>query len=104
MAEETGYHAGENGEAMDYNASTEAHEALPAPDGVPLILVHSDETQCEGFLDGPCCKTADLYLTLGEEYAAAWPGARFEAAAEVHNLESADQAYVVELIEGLLAG
>jgi pimeloyl-ACP methyl ester carboxylesterase len=101
---EVAYYDGANGEQLDYNASSEAHEAVPAPDGVPLILLHSDETQCDGRLDGPCGKTADLYITLGEEYAAAWPGARFEAVAEGHSVETADPelvlARITELIEG----
>lgn len=101
-AGETAYYAAENGESIDYTASGEQHDALAAPDAVSLILLHSDETQCEGDLGGPCGKTADLYITLGEEYAAAWPGARFEAVAERHAIEQADQTGVVELIEELL--
>lgn len=92
---------GGQGHAIDDTTSSEHHEALAAPDGMPLILVHSDVTQSEGDLEGPCGKTADFYPEIGEEYATAWPGARFEAVAEPHDIY-ANQDLVLGYIDDLL--
>ena len=67
---------------------------------MPLVLLHSTLAQCEGEI-GACSKTADLYLQLGEEYAAKWPNGRFEAVEMTHAIHLADGATVVEIIREL---
>ncbi len=100
VAEERAFFRGENPELVDWITSSEQLLAAPAPD-VPLVLLHSTKAQCEGEV-GACSKTAGLYLELGEEYAAAWPGSRFEAVELTHAVQLADPERVVAIIEGLL--
>ncbi len=101
VSEEKAFLHGDNPESYDWAASGPQLVSAPAPD-VPFVLLHSTVAQCEGEI-GACSKTADLYLELGEEYAAAWPAGRFEAVDLVHAIHLADQAKVVGIIEELAA-
>ena len=103
VAGEEAFYRGDNPESFDWTTSSEQIEATLAPADVPLILLHSTATQCEGEV-GACSKTADLYVELGEEYAAAWPGARFEAVDVTHAIHLADEERVVAIIAELVAG
>jgi hypothetical protein len=103
IEDEESYYDGENDEHFAWTTSHEQYEALPIPDDVPLVLLHSDATQCEGEVDDPCARTADLYLTLGLEYADEWPGARFEAVAMTHGIPYSHPETYEEVIEGFLA-
>ena len=101
VAEEEAFYGGDNPESFDWTASSELLEATTPPAGVPLILLHSTVAQCEGEV-GACSKTSDLYVELGQEYAASWPDARFEAVDLVHQMQEADPEKVTGLIRGLL--
>ena len=103
VAEEEAFYGGDNPESFDWTASSELLEATSPPPGVPMVLLHSTVAQCEGEV-GACSKTSDLYVELGEEYAASWPGARFEAVDLVHQMQEADPERVAALIRGLLVG
>jgi hypothetical protein len=101
VAEEQAFYSGDNPESFDWTASSELVESTPPPSGVPMVLLHSTRAQCEGEV-GACSKTAGLYVQLGEEYAASWPGARFEAVNLVHQVQQADPDKVAGLIRTLL--
>ena len=101
VAEEKAFYGGDNPESFDWASSSELLEATTPPDGVPMVLLHSTVAQCEGEV-GACSKTAALYVQLGKEYAASWPGARFEAVDLVHQVQEADPDKVAVLIRALL--
>ncbi len=100
VAEEKAFFRGDNPESIDWSTSEGQLHSAPAPNA-PLTLLHSDVTQCEGEV-GACSKTSDLYVELGKEYAAAWPGGRFEAVALRHAVHLDDPAKVTALIEQLV--
>ena len=101
VAEEKAFYGGDNPESFDWNASSELLEATTPPPGVPMVLLHSTVAQCEGEV-GACSKTAELYVELGQEYAASWRGARFEAVDLGHQVQEADPEKVTGLIRALL--
>lgn len=103
-AAEESYYSGENAESIDYRSSSAEAESVPPPAHVPLVLLHSTVAQCEGETGGPCVETADLYVDLGREYAAAWPGASFEAVDAGHELHLAEPDLVLGLVRELVAG
>ncbi len=101
VAEEKAFYRGDNPESFDWTTSSELIEGTTPPADVPMILLHSTVAQCEGEI-GACSKTSDLYVQLGQEYAASWPGARFEAVDLVHQVQEADSEKVTGLIRALL--
>jgi pimeloyl-ACP methyl ester carboxylesterase len=103
VAEEKAFYRGDNPESFDWTTSSELIEGTPPPSGVPMVLLHSTVAQCEGDI-GACSKTSDLYVQLGEEYAASWPGARFEAVDLGHQVQEADPEKVTGLIRTMLVG
>jgi pimeloyl-ACP methyl ester carboxylesterase len=102
IAEEKAFYRGDNPESFDWTTSSKLIEGTTPPSGVPMVLLHSTVAQCEGDI-GACSKTSDLYVKLGEEYAASWPGARFEAVDLGHQVQEADPEKVTALIRALLA-
>jgi pimeloyl-ACP methyl ester carboxylesterase len=88
--------AGEDFEKFDWYTTAEEMAALPTPDDVPLVLMHSDATQCEG-IPG-CDERYPAYTDLGEEYVADWPGATYRTVSLRHMLDEEDP----ELIAGLV--
>jgi pimeloyl-ACP methyl ester carboxylesterase len=101
VAEEKAFYRGDNPESFDWTASSDLIDGTTPPSGVPMVLLHSTVAQCEGEI-GACSKTSDLYVQLGEEYAASWPGARFEAVDLGHQVQEADPEKVTALIRALL--
>jgi len=101
VAEEKAFYRGDNPENIDWSTSGEQMVTQAAPE-IPLVLLHSTATQCEGEV-GACTKTAELYLKLGEEYAAAWPCGTFEAVDLTHSIQLADEEKVLGIIEELSA-
>lgn len=99
VAEEKAFYRGDNPESYNWTASSREALAAPAPD-VPMVLLHSTAAQCEGAV-GACSKTADLYLELGQEYAAAWPDGVFEAVELTHAIHLADPPKVIGIIKEL---
>lgn len=103
VADEEAYYGGDNTESLDWIASSEQQRELPAPDGVPLVLLHSTVAQCSDEPEtGPCHVTSDLYLDLGREYAAEWPGATFEPVAAGHQIQQEEAEKVLGLLEGMV--
>lgn len=103
ITDEESYYGGDNEESIDWTASSDESDALPAPEGVPMVLLHSTVAQCSDEPDdGPCHRTADLYLDLGREYVDAWPGARFKAVDAGHDLQLADPDEVEQILVSLV--
>ena len=89
-------------EGVDWFTSSEQAAALPTPTDVPLVLIHSNQTQCEHVPDG-CPGMYPVYLELGAEYAAAWPGAVYATVALGHELDRDAPDLVAGLIEDFVA-
>lgn len=92
--------AGEDFEKFDWYSTAEEMAALPTPDDVPLVLMHSDATQCEG-IEG-CDERYPTYTDLGAEYAADWPGATYETVSLRHELDVEDPEMVAGLVLDLV--
>jgi len=92
--------AGEDFDPYNWYASADEMAALPTPDDVPLVLMHSDATQCEG-IEG-CDERYPTYTDLGAEYAEDWPGATYETVSLHHELDREDPDLVAGLVLDLV--
>jgi pimeloyl-ACP methyl ester carboxylesterase len=101
-AEEQAYYGGQNGESLQYLASSEQLAAAAKPPAVPFEMLVSTNAQCEE-PNGPCMKSYSIYERIMRDVTAVWPRGTFSQVAAGHEIFHDDIDVVMATVERVLA-
>ena len=97
---ETAYYSGENGESLDYRATSAQIDGAPPPTDIPMRMLLSTIVQCEGV--GICERTYPAAEEIMRDVTAAWPYGSFVRVEAGHVIYRDDPSAVLELIDDLV--